>query len=109
MPKRNPGTPDHRPPMPPVNPPADPNPPQRRLLLRLVNLQSAVLPELLTGSQVVLKEPDGGIAVVTPLGSRIGDVSGDDIERLEGLHVIAATIHELGLAPPLVVIEVFVV
>lgn len=109
MPKRSPGTPDHRPPMPPVNPPVDPTPPQRTLLLRLVNLQSAVLPELRTGSQVVLKERDGAISVVTPLGSRIGDVSGHDIERLEGLHVIAATIHELGLAPPLVVIEVLVV
>jgi hypothetical protein len=42
----------------------------------------------------------------TPLGSRIGDVADHDAERLLGKVILSASIYQLGLDPPQVVLEV---
>lgn len=108
MPKRNPETPDLRPPVPPPLPPADVPPPHRKLRLRLVLLNLELLPEISRGDQVITKSRMETLTVLTPLGSRIGDVSDDDLKRLKNSTVIAGTVFDRVLEPPEVVIEVLV-
>lgn len=103
MPKRNPGTPDLRPVKPPT--PVDVTP-LLKLKLRLVKLQNSVLPELRIGNLVTLRNLADRISVETPLGSAIGDVANSDVVRLKGRSVVGATIYDLRLDPPTVIIEV---
>lgn len=108
MPKRNPNPVNPRPPQPPSNlPPGGPPPETKRLHLNLVNLNLPVLKELSRRAQVIL-QGNSPLRVLTPLGTRIGDVSESEAEQLNGCRVIASTIYDLSLDPPSVVIEVLV-
>lgn len=108
MPKRDPNRFDPRPPQPPKGPPpGDPPPNQRKYRLQLVNLNLPILPELLKGSQVIF-DGEPAACARTPLGTRVGDVSEADLERLTGVTILASTIYQVELEPALVMVEVLV-
>lgn len=107
MPKRSSGNHDARPPKPPVSPPSSESKPEyKRLILKLINLNITIIHELKAGHQVILSTSGEDICAKSSLGSHIGDIDKQDQNRLRGLHVLAATVYELGLDPPLVIIEV---
>lgn len=105
MPKRNSRTSDHGGSTPPRSNPRNPPPDHLRVLIALINLDTDVVPSLRAGTKVILTG-EGRTYAETPLGTRIGDVADHDAERLRGNVILAASIYQLGLDPPQVVLEV---
>lgn len=105
MPKRNSRTSDHGGSAPPRSNPRNPPPDRLQILITLINLDTAVVPGLRAGARVILTGK-GRTYAETPLGSRIGDVADHDAERLLGKVILSASIYQLGLDPPQVVLEV---
>lgn len=105
MPKRNSRTSEHGGSAPPRSNPRNPPPDRLRILITLINLDTSVVPGLRAGAQVILTG-ERRVYAETPLGSRIGDVADHDAERLRGKVILTASISQLGLDPPQVVVEV---
>ncbi len=106
MPKRN-STPHTRLAAKSPTPTSRSEPPsgQAKIRFRLVSVNESILPELWIHSPVVVKIGSPTL-VSSPLGTKIGEISDSDAARLIDHTIGMATVQELKLSPPLVVIEV---
>lgn len=115
MPKNNPKDPIRPTPRKPQNPPGQGGgtggggtpdfPPSETILLSLVNLNEAVLPNLQTNEKVVFSENSAAIRVSTALGTPIGNVSSEDVARLEGRRLKGGRVFQVQINPKQCVIE----
>lgn len=108
MPKNNP-TPNTPRPLRPKFAGAEGGSPQQEvlpLLVALVDLNIAILPELQPGSPTVLRNEGTQLRVFTPLGTYVGAVSEDEGVQLKELKIRATRIFAVTPELPKVLIEV---
>ena len=115
MPKNNPKDPIRPTPRNPQNPPGHGGgsggggtpdfPPSETILLSLVKLNEAVLPNLQLNEKVVFSESSAVVKVSTALGTLIGNVSSEDVARLEGRRLKGGRVFQVQLKPKQCVIE----
>ncbi|QYK53089.1 MAG: hypothetical protein KF824_12630 [Fimbriimonadaceae bacterium] len=113
MPKSNPKNPIQRNPRNPQSPtlsegtgggaPAEQA--TETVLLSLVNLNDAVLPNLTVNERVVIKQDENSILIATALGTVIGHVNSIDLEKMKGRRLKGARIFQVRLEPKQCVIE----